>query len=179
VTDQLHFSQAGLSTHLKDPEKLRQSVAINSANLGRKRVRIVTNPLVERALLLRAFDWLKKGNVLSYKILESMRKRIEVLMEVEKPMTKTGWIQSFCSACVLLRRALRGAQSLRYGLKSVKAHGEAASCDPEKVVAERARCQEMIRKAIEEEGYTLEDIYNADESAFYIECVVALGTRPS
>ena len=59
-----------------------------------------------------------------------------------------------------------GRFKVRYGLREMRRHGEAASADADTVNAERKRIQELIKK----HGYQLHDIYNMDETGLFYVC---------
>ena len=59
-----------------------------------------------------------------------------------------------------------GCFKVRYGLREMRRHGEAASANADTVNAERQRIQELIKK----HGYQLRDIYNMDETGLFYAC---------
>jgi hypothetical protein len=69
--------------------------------------------------------------------------------EEERLSLSKGWLEKFKN---------------RNALKSLKRHGEAGSTDPEMVVKERERIQELIKKY---GGYPLHNIFNMDETGLF------------
>jgi hypothetical protein len=57
-----------------------------------------------------------------------------------------------------------------YGLKPSVLHGEAGLVDETAVAAERERCMAIIAVFLNG-GHTLADVYNADETGLFTQCV--------
>jgi hypothetical protein len=120
----------------------------NPLALSAKRVRIITRPDVERALVLWVNHMVENGETVSGPMLREKRKRFEGLLKVpdDERLTGDGWIPSFCKT---------------YKIKEHKRHGEAGSVDLEEVERERTRMHELTKK------FEPRDRWNFDETALF------------
>jgi hypothetical protein len=98
----LSFTQATLSRKLKpDTRASLEKEAAGYANaLSAKRVRIVTHPLVDKALLQWQQAKEEHGESVTGPMLFEKRRRIEDLLDVpeDQRLVGTGWLQSFLRA---------------------------------------------------------------------------------
>ena len=98
----LLFSQSALSRHLakKGREEDQQRLLANPSALSGKRVRIVTRPDVEKALVLWVKHMEEKLEHVTSAMLVTKRNKFEDLMDVpeEDRLHSDGWVQKFCRA---------------------------------------------------------------------------------
>ena len=142
----LVFTQSALSRKLRNCTELEERSQSNPLALSAKRVRIVTQPDVERALVLWVNHMVENGETVSGPMLREKRKRFESLLKVpdDERLIGDGWLPSFCKT---------------YKIKEHKRHGEAGSVDLEEVERERTRMHELTKK------FEPRDRWNFDETA--------------
>jgi hypothetical protein len=120
-----------------------------------KRVRQTVHPEVTEMMELWISRAMQDRVLLTGEVLRQKWKQFADLVgipEDERLHLSDGWLTRFKE---------------RNGLKQLKRHGEASSADPERIVHERQRLQELIR----ESGYRLKDIFNMDETGLFYACV--------
>ncbi|KIK73674.1 hypothetical protein PAXRUDRAFT_20606 [Paxillus rubicundulus Ve08.2h10] len=116
-----------------------------------KRVRQMEHPDVTEMLELWVSKAMEDGLILPGEVICQKWKQftdITGMPDDERLNLSEGWLTSF---------------KARNGLKNMKRHGEAASASTDTIQKERAQIQELIQK----EGYELQDIFNADETALF------------
>ena len=147
----LVFQQCTLSRKLAQRTELENRVNSHPNSLSSKRVRVVTRPDVERALILWVHHMESKGETVTGPMLREKRKRFEDLLKVpDAERCGDGWLGPFCRA---------------YRIKGYKRHGEAGSADPNAVEAEQKRIQEIMKK------FAPKDQWNFDETSLFPRCV--------
>jgi len=113
----LVFRQCTLSRNLAKRTELEDRINSHPSALSSKRVRVVTRPDVERALVLWIHHMESMGETVTGPMLQEKRKRFEDLFNVPdiERLLGDGWLLPFCRA---------------YKIKEYKQHGEAGSADP-------------------------------------------------
>ena len=144
----LPFDQSTLSRKLKQRQAPEKRISTHPNALSSKRIRVVTQPDVERALILWVHHMEEKGETVSGPMLLEKRKTFEEMLKVpeDKQLHGVGWLGPFCRA---------------YKIKEYRRHGEAGSVDLNAVETERKRIQELSKK------YTPKDRFNADETSLF------------
>jgi Tc5 transposase DNA-binding domain len=134
---------------VKGETKLREEFQQSDIAGKFKRSQQTTFPMVTEMLDLWAVAAEEKGVVLTGDILRAkfrqFSERAGIAPEEQLKMSN-GWLESIKN---------------RLGLSLHVRHGEAGSASAETVMAERARLQELLS------GYSLEDIFNGDETGLY------------
>lgn len=127
----LTFMQSSLSRNLKKREELERRPEQFPNALSSKRVRVVTRPDVERALVLWVRHMEEKGEYVTRPMLKEKRGRFEKCLNVPEAecLLGDGWIGPFCRA---------------HKIKEHRQHGEAGSVDLDAVNAERKRMQNIL-----------------------------------
>jgi Tc5 transposase DNA-binding domain len=94
----LIFTQSALSRKLRSRAELDERSQSNPSALSAKRPRVVTQPNVERALVLWINHMMEKGETVSGPMLCEKRKRFEELFKVpdDQRLRGDGWVSSFC-----------------------------------------------------------------------------------
>jgi Tc5 transposase DNA-binding domain len=126
----LIFNQGTLSRKIKSWEELEKHITSHPNALSSKRLRVVTRPDVERALVLWVRHMEEKGETVNGPMLKAKRLKFEEQFDVPEAehLTAEGWIAPFCKA---------------YSYKERRQHGEAGSVDIE-AVKEEHKCVGMI-----------------------------------
>lgn len=144
------FSQPTLSRWKKQESELREQ-AKNRNMLSYKKITQVEYPQVEKALAAWAIQ------------AEAQKTQVRVTEEVLRIKAR-----HFAVMCgIPLEQFIRCSNGwahkfkIRYQLRSLRLHGEAASVTLEDVSAARKRLQDVSK------DFRLEDIYNLDESGLY------------
>lgn len=94
----LIFTQSTLSRKLHERAELKGRATANPTALSSKRPHVVTNPKVERALVLWVRSMEQKGETVNGPMLVEKRQRFEEALkvpEVER-LPGNGWVASFC-----------------------------------------------------------------------------------
>jgi hypothetical protein len=148
VDGALTFDQSTLSRKVKARPELEKRITSYPNALSSKRLRTVTRPDVERALVLWAQHMEEKGETFNGPMLKEKRARFEQEFDVpeSEQLKGDGWIGPFCRA---------------HGYKERRQHGEAGSVDLEAVKAERKRVGMILNT------YAPKDRWNLDESALF------------
>jgi hypothetical protein len=94
----LIFTQSTLSRKLANRSELEKRELAYPSALSSKRIRIVTRPDVEKALILWVYHMEQKGESVTGPMLSVKRTKFEEKMNVpaEERLTTNGWVQSFC-----------------------------------------------------------------------------------
>lgn len=94
----LIFTQSTLSRKLQEHAALKQRATANPAALSSKRPRVVTNPTVERVLVLWVRSMEQKGETVNGPMLVEKRRRFEERLKVPEveQLSGNGWVASFC-----------------------------------------------------------------------------------
>jgi len=96
----LIFTQSSLSRHLskKGQEEDQKKLASTPTALSAKRVRIVTRPDVEKALVMWVKHMEEKGETMTGPMLVAKREKYEKELDVplEERMKSDGWVSNFC-----------------------------------------------------------------------------------
>ena len=147
-TGALQFTQSTLSRKLKTRANLEQRVHDNPSALSSKRPRIVTQPDVEKSLVLWIRAMEDKGEHVSGPMLQEKQKRFEDLLGVpeEEWLSGVGWLPSFTKT---------------YNLQEHRRHGEAGSVDLDAVAAKRQRIAKILVK------FAPRDRWNFDEMSLF------------
>jgi hypothetical protein len=144
----LVFTQSTLSRKLKDRAKLEERMTSFPNALSSKRMRVVTQPDVECALVLWIQHMEKKNEQVNGPMLQEKRSRFEKLFNVpdNEWLTGQGWVSKFLKA---------------QKMKEHRRHGEAGSVDLVAVEAERKRMQKILS------AFAPKDIWNFDETSLF------------
>jgi len=144
----LTFSQSALSRNFKKRHELDARSQSTPMALSSKRVRVVTRPDVERALVLWIRHIEEMGETYTGDMLQSKRRRFEIMLQVpeEQRLSGKGWIHPFCR---------------QFRIKEYRRHGEAGSVNLDAVATERERMQGLLEK------YAPRDRLNFDESGMF------------
>src|SRR5882762_4516162 len=101
----LHFNQATLSHHLSKEGHACDQALLNSnpTALSQKRVRVVTRPDVEEALVLWVKHMEEKGKHVSGPMLLAKQKKFEDALQVplDERLDSDGWLAGFCKTLVI------------------------------------------------------------------------------
>ena len=148
INGALVFSQSALSRNWKRRQELEERSQLTPMALSSKRVRVVTRPDVERALVLWIRHIEETRETYTGDMLQAKRKRFEILLQVpeDQQLSGKGWIPPFCR---------------QFKIKEYRRHGEAGSVDLDAVVTERVRLQGVLEK------YAPRDRLNFDESGMF------------
>ena len=144
----LVFNQSTLSRKLNSRLELEDRFASYPNALSSKRMRVVTRPDVERALILWVRHMEERGETVTGPMLKEKRRKFEEQLDVpeQEHLQGDGWVAPFCRA---------------FGIKERRRHGEAGSVDLEAVEAER-KCVGLIMAA-----YAPKDRWNIDETSLF------------
>ena len=148
INGALIFQQCTLSRKLAKRTVLEDRVNSHPNALSSKRVRVVTRPDVECALILWVHHMESKGETVTGPMLREKRKRFEDLLMVPdiERLCREGWLTLFCRA---------------YRIKEYRRHGKAGSADLDAVEAEQKRVQELMKK------FAPKDQWNFDETSLF------------
>ncbi len=108
-------------------------------------------PELEDSMELWVAQAMRDRVSLSGEIIRQKASRFADLLNIplEERLALSGsWLDSFKKRC---------------GLKEFKQHGEAGSANPDDVVADRKRVQDLLLK----DNYALKDIFNMDETGLF------------
>ncbi|KAL1699490.1 hypothetical protein EV121DRAFT_172519, partial [Schizophyllum commune] len=151
----LVFAQPTLVRKLRERHIIEARAVATPNGMSLKRDRVVTNPLVEKALvkLIRQFE--ERGDHYTGDMLQVARGKFEEQLDVPveqrlgagSPRESKGWIASFKTA---------------YGIREHVRHGEAGSVDLDAVEKERKRLEAELA------AYAPDDQFNADETGCFL-----------
>jgi hypothetical protein len=148
------LSQSTISRYVADATRLR-SLAKTPTKLSTIRIRSTHQPLFDKALSM----WVdtmeeRQFNGTSGDIIRAVALRVYDKLETpqdQRLKLSAGWLDRF---------------KARNALRFRRFHGEAAAVSSETVAAERGRLQALLTEAFDN-GYSINDIYNFDESSFF------------
>ncbi|KAI5892193.1 DDE-domain-containing protein, partial [Schizophyllum commune H4-8] len=154
----LLFTQPTLSRKLGTAarEAVESRANATPTGLSSKRDRIVTEPLVEQALVKLCNQFEARGDHYTGDMLQVARGRFEEMFDIplERRLKEKGWIASFKKT---------------YGISEYARHGEAGSVDLAAVEREKKRL------AAELAPYSPDDSYNADETGCFLYALPSRG----
>ena len=144
----LVFNQSTLSRKLKSRPELEDRFASYPNALSSKRMRVVTRPDVERALILWVRHMEEKGEAVTGPMMKEKRRKFEEHLHVpeQERLQGDGWVAPFCRA---------------FGIKERRRHGESGSVDLEDVEEERKRIGLIMA------AYAPKDRWNIDETSLF------------
>lgn len=142
------ISQSRVSAWLKDEGNMRAR-ASTTRELTSKRVRTVSNPDFENALIIFVQQAESRGLALTGEVIRAAGAKFYDQLGIpvnERQKLSNGWLESFKE---------------RVGLRSFRFHGEAQSANVEHVEDERARLKSLLA------GWDLCNVFNMDETALF------------
>ena len=148
------LKQPSLSKWISKEAEIRNQ-ALAEKDLSVKRVRAVDNPEFEKAMSIWV-DQLEENefNGLTGEVIRQVAIKFYDKLGVpedERLKLSDGWLEKF---------------KARQALKFVRFHGEAGSVDAKSVELERLRLNGIVKLALSE-GYSVDDMYNMDETSFF------------